>query len=72
MGCPTCPLALHKIQAKMKTKAILLIIVASLLGSVSEAQTQISMTAKQITINKTRARISFLLIKISTSRKTLY
>jgi len=40
-------------------KAILLIIVASLLGSVSKAQTQNSMTAKQITIREKKVRINY-------------
>jgi len=40
-------------------KAFLLIVIASLLGSVSKAQTQRSMTAKQITIRDKQVEISY-------------
>jgi pimeloyl-ACP methyl ester carboxylesterase len=43
----------------MKTKAILLIVIASLSGSVSKAQTQKSMTAKQITIRDKQVEINY-------------
>ncbi len=43
----------------MNKKAILLIIVASLLGSISQAQTQKEMTAKQITIRDNQVEINY-------------
>jgi pimeloyl-ACP methyl ester carboxylesterase len=43
----------------MNMKAILLIVVASLLGSVSKAQTQNSMTAKQVTIRDKQVEINY-------------
>ncbi|MGV8829887.1 MAG: alpha/beta fold hydrolase [Breznakibacter sp.] len=43
----------------MNTKAILLILVASLLESVSEAQTQKEMTAKQIAIRENQVEINY-------------
>lgn len=43
----------------MNKKAFLLIVIASLLGSVSKAQTQRSMTAKQITIRDKQVEISY-------------
>jgi pimeloyl-ACP methyl ester carboxylesterase len=43
----------------MNKKAILLIIIASLSGSVSKAQTQKSMTAKQITIRDKQVEINY-------------
>jgi len=43
----------------MKTKAILLIVVASLLGSVCEAQTPKGMTAKQVAIREKKVEINY-------------
>jgi pimeloyl-ACP methyl ester carboxylesterase len=43
----------------MNAKAILLIVIASLSGSVSKAQTQKSMTAKQITIRDKQVEINY-------------
>lgn len=43
----------------MNIKAILLIVIASLLGSVSKAQTQRSMTAQQITIRDKQVEINY-------------
>lgn len=54
-----CHLSLHQIQTKMKRTVILLIIIASLLGSVSKAQTQEKMTAKQITIRDKQVEITY-------------
>ncbi len=54
-----CTLSLLKIQTKMKTKAILLIVVASLLGSVCEAQTPNGMTAKQVAIRDKQVEINY-------------
>jgi len=44
---------------KMRSKAILLIIIASLSGSVSKAQTEEGMTAKQVTIRDKQVEINF-------------
>jgi pimeloyl-ACP methyl ester carboxylesterase len=54
-----CLLSLLQIQAKMNKKAILLIVIASLSGSVSKAQTQETMTAKQITIRDKQVEINY-------------
>ncbi|HBL74571.1 MAG: hypothetical protein A2W90_21010 [Bacteroidetes bacterium GWF2_42_66] len=43
----------------MNTKAILLIVIASLLGSASEAQTAKGMTAKQVTIRDKQVEINY-------------
>jgi pimeloyl-ACP methyl ester carboxylesterase len=43
----------------MNKKAILLIVIVSLLGSVSKAQTQKSMTAKQVTIRDKQVEINY-------------
>jgi pimeloyl-ACP methyl ester carboxylesterase len=53
-----CFLALLHNSIKMK-KAILLIVIASLSGSVSKAQAQKSMTAKQITIRDKQVEINY-------------
>jgi pimeloyl-ACP methyl ester carboxylesterase len=50
---------LLQIQTRMNTKANLIIVVASLLGSSSEAQTLKSMTAKQITIRDKQVEINY-------------
>ncbi len=52
-------LSLLQIQTRMNKKAILLIVIASLSGSVSEAQAQKSMTAKQITIREEKVEINY-------------
>jgi len=54
-----CLLSLLQIQTEMSMKAILLIVVASLLGSVSKAQTLEKMTAKQITIREEKVEINY-------------
>jgi len=54
-----CLLSLLQIQTKMNRKAILLIVIASLSGSVSKAQTQEKMTAKQITIRNSEVEINY-------------
>ncbi|HAN00182.1 MAG TPA: hypothetical protein DCQ26_16420 [Marinilabiliales bacterium] len=54
-----CLLSLLQIQTKMNKKAILLIVIASLSGSVSKAQTQERMTAKQITIREKKVEINY-------------
>jgi len=54
-----CLLALLQIQTKMNKKAILLIVIASLSGSVSQAQTQERMTAKKITIRDKQVEINY-------------
>jgi pimeloyl-ACP methyl ester carboxylesterase len=54
-----CLLSLLQIQTKMNTKAILLIVIASLSGSVSKTQTQERMTAKQITIRDKKVEINY-------------
>ncbi len=52
-------LSLLQIQTKMNKKAILLIVIASLSGSVSKAQTQEIMTAKQVTIRDKQVEINY-------------
>lgn len=52
-------LSLLQIQTKMNKKAILLIVIASLSGSVCKAQTQEKMTAKQITIRDNQVEINY-------------
>jgi pimeloyl-ACP methyl ester carboxylesterase len=66
MGCHTCLLALLQIpacrqarQTKRYKKAILIIVIASLLSNVSKAQTPKSMTAKQITIRNKQVEINY-------------
>lgn len=54
-----CLSSLLQIQAKMNKKAILLIVIASLSGSVSKAQTQEKMTAKQVTIRDNQVEINY-------------
>jgi len=54
-----CLLSLLQIQTEMSMKAILLTVVASLLGSVSKAQTLEKMTAKQITIREEKVEINY-------------
>jgi pimeloyl-ACP methyl ester carboxylesterase len=54
-----CLLSLLQIQTKMKKKAILLIVVAALSASLSKAQTQEKMTAKQITIRDRQVEINY-------------
>lgn len=55
-----CLLSLPQIQIKMTQKAILLIVIASLLSNVSGAQTQERMTAKQIAIRDKHVEINYL------------
>ncbi len=55
-----CFLSLPQIQTKMTQKAILLIVIASLLSNVSGAQTQKRMTAKQIAIRDKHVEINYL------------
>lgn len=55
-----CLISLLQIQTKMNKKAILLIVIGSLSGSVSKAQTQERMTAKQITIRDKQVEINYL------------
>jgi pimeloyl-ACP methyl ester carboxylesterase len=52
-------LSLLQIQPKMKKKVILLIVIASLLGSVSMAQTPKGMTAKQIILRDKKVEINY-------------
>ena len=54
-----CLLSLLQIQTKMYKKAILLIVIASLLSNVSKAQTQKRMTTKQITIREKKVEINY-------------
>lgn len=54
-----CLLPLLQIQIKMNKKAILLIVIASLSGSVSKAQTPEIMKAKQITIRDSQVEINY-------------
>lgn len=54
-----CHLSLLQIQTKMNIKALLLLVVASLSGRVSEAQTPERMTAKQITIRDKQVEINY-------------
>jgi pimeloyl-ACP methyl ester carboxylesterase len=54
-----CLFSLLQIQTKMKTKAILLIVIAALLSNASKAQTPKSMTAKQITIRDKQVEINY-------------
>ena len=54
-----CLLSLLQIQTKMNKKAILLIVIASLLSNVSEAQTPMNMTTKQITIREKKVEINY-------------
>jgi len=54
-----CLFSLLQIQTKMNIRAILLIVIASLSGSVSKAQTQESMTAKQVTIRDKQVEINY-------------
>ena len=54
-----CLFALLQIQTKMKTKAILIMVIASLSGSVSETQAQERITAKQITIRDKQVEINY-------------
>jgi pimeloyl-ACP methyl ester carboxylesterase len=54
-----CLLSLLQIQTKMNKKAILLIVIASLLSNVSKAQTQKRMTTKQITIREKKVEINY-------------
>lgn len=54
-----CLLPLLQIQIKMNKKAILLIVIASLSGSVSKAQTPEIMKAKQITIRDRQVEINY-------------
>lgn len=55
-----CLISLRQIQIKMNKKAILLIVIVSLLVSVSKAQTQERMTAKQVTIRDKQVEINYL------------
>lgn len=55
-----CLLSLLQNQTKMNKKAILLIVIASLSGSVSEAQTAKDMTAKQVKIRDKQVEINYL------------
>jgi len=59
MGCPTWFFTLLQIQTKMNTKAILLIVLASLLSNAGKAQTAKSMTAKQVTIRDKQVEINY-------------
>lgn len=54
-----CQLPLLQIQIKMNLKAILLIIIASLIGSLGKAQTQEKMTEQQITIRDNQVEINY-------------
>jgi len=54
-----CIFSLLQIQTKMNKKAFLLIVIASLSGSVSKAQIQERMTAKQITIRDKQVEINY-------------
>ena len=54
-----CHLSLLQIQTKMNIKALLFLVVASLSGRVSEAQTPERMTAKQITIRDKQVEINY-------------
>jgi pimeloyl-ACP methyl ester carboxylesterase len=54
-----CLLPLLQIQIKMNRKAIILMVIASLFGSISEAQTPESMTAKQVTIRDKQVEINY-------------
>lgn len=54
-----CLLALLKIQTQMRIKAILLTVIASLLVSTSMAQTQNTMTAKQVIIRDKKVEINY-------------
>jgi pimeloyl-ACP methyl ester carboxylesterase len=54
-----CLLSLLQIQTKMNKKAIIVIVIASLLSNVSKAQTLKSMTAKQVTIREKKVEINY-------------
>ncbi len=54
-----CLLFLLQNQTRMKTKAILIMFIASLSASVSEAQTSKSFTAKQVTIRDKQVEINY-------------
>jgi pimeloyl-ACP methyl ester carboxylesterase len=54
-----CLLSLLQIQTKMNKRAILLMAIALLSGSVTKAQTQERMTAKQITIRDKQVEINY-------------
>jgi len=54
-----CLFSLHQMNTKMKTKAILFIVIASLLSNASKAQTPKSMTAKLITIRDKQVEINY-------------
>jgi pimeloyl-ACP methyl ester carboxylesterase len=54
-----CLLALLQIQITMTEKAILLMVIASLLGGVSKAQIPERMTAKQVTIRDNQVEINY-------------
>lgn len=55
-----CHLILLPKQTKMRTKALLLMVIASLLSNVSKAQAQENMTAKQITIRDKQVEINYI------------
>jgi len=54
-----CIVSLLQIQTKMDMKAILVIVIALLFSNVSKAQTQKSMTTKQITIREKKVEINY-------------
>jgi pimeloyl-ACP methyl ester carboxylesterase len=54
-----CLFSLLQIQTKMNRKAFLLIVIASLSGSIGKAQTPKMMTAKQITIRDKQVEINY-------------
>lgn len=55
-----CHLVLRQTQTKMNKKAILIIVIASLLSNASKAQTQERMTAKQVTIRENKVEINYI------------
>jgi pimeloyl-ACP methyl ester carboxylesterase len=54
-----CLLSLLQIRTKMNKKAVLLIVLASLVSNVSKAQNQKRMTTKQITIREKKVEINY-------------
>lgn len=59
LALPQIPVCRQARQTKMNKKTILLIVIASLSGSVSEAQKPKGMTAKQVTIRDKQVEINY-------------